>query len=238
MQNATRIQLAGTSHRIDAKRAVGAFVAMPGRVVVEMVPEPEQVGGLFLPPRVSANLRADVGVVISPAFATTVRGKTIASPRRGTKVCVAPYDGVWLERAEFSGYGTENQIRVYGHFCQHEGEPIASDWWDSVPCGIDDMGELQAYGDKVIVRQDPGEKKTAGGILLTDRSIDKGAMATVVSVGALIGEEELKPGDRVALDPRAIGDDRTFGFDLDEATKDLSILSYAGLLYRLPREGE
>ena len=236
MQNAKRIQVGPLTHDIHADDSVGQFHGMPGRLVVEMLPPTQSVGLLVMPETVGANLRSDVGVVLSPQFATQREGRYVLSPKRGSLVCVAPYDGFWLEGAETGGYVSENQIRVYGHFCETQGQPEPYDWWHSVLCEIDPMSKkLSPQGDKIVFRPDDNQSVTEGGILLPDVAQRRSAMGTVVAAGPLA--HDLQEGDRICYDPKATSDDR-YGFDLDEDLKDLWVMSADGVMYRTAREIE
>ena len=63
---------------------------------------------------------------------------------------------------------------------------------------------LQPLGDRVVVRRDESEEKTAGGIVLPDSAQDKPSRGTIVSVGTgkllddgTRGSLQVKEGDRV-----------------------------------------
>jgi chaperonin GroES len=64
--------------------------------------------------------------------------------------------------------------------------------------------KLQPLGDRVVVKRDTSEEKTAGGILLPDTAKDKPARGSVVSVGngkllddGSCGQLQVQVGDRV-----------------------------------------
>jgi chaperonin GroES len=64
--------------------------------------------------------------------------------------------------------------------------------------------KLQPLGDRVVVRREESEEKTAGGILLPDTAKDKPARGKVVSVGngkllddGSRGQLQVKVNDRV-----------------------------------------
>ena len=63
---------------------------------------------------------------------------------------------------------------------------------------------LQPLGDRVVVRRDESEEKTAGGIVLPDSAQDKPSRGTIVSIGTgkLLddgsrGSLQVKEGDRI-----------------------------------------
>jgi chaperonin GroES len=78
---------------------------------------------------------------------------------------------------------------------------------------------LIPLGDRVVVRREESEQKTAGGILLPDSAKDKPARGSVVSVGEGRLDQkgqrhalQVKPGDRVVFtsyagEPFKVGDD-------------------------------
>lgn len=64
--------------------------------------------------------------------------------------------------------------------------------------------KLQPLGDRVVVRRESGEERTAGGILLPDAAKEKPSRGTVVSVGngkllddGTRGQLQVKVNDRV-----------------------------------------
>jgi chaperonin GroES len=64
--------------------------------------------------------------------------------------------------------------------------------------------KLQPLGDRVVVKRESGEEKTAGGILLPDAAKEKPSRGKVVSVGngkllddGTRGKLQVKAGDRV-----------------------------------------
>lgn len=229
MQNANKIQLGNPKNNIDAAKASRSIRAMPGKVVVEMLPPTTMHGELHLPETVGADLRFDIGVVVSQPFSTRLRGIDLESPSIGTTVCVVGYDGCWVDGLETPSYQTSNEIRTYGHFCEFEGQPVRVDWWESIPCSIDEAMNLTAYGDKVIIRRD-AEINKIGNIILPDSAVIRAANGTVVSVGKLV--DGIKAGDRVCYDPRAIEQ----SFDLVDGLKDCVIMQDTGINFVIPYE--
>ncbi len=79
--------------------------------------------------------------------------------------------------------------------------------------------KLQPIGDRVVIKREEGEERTAGGIVLPDSAKDKPARGKVVSVGdgRLLDNGErspmqIKEGDRVIFSSYAgetfkVGDD-------------------------------
>jgi hypothetical protein len=183
-------------HTIDWRKASRSIRCMRGRIVIEMLPEPEGLAGVLLPDRVGADLRPDVGVVLASCAP--------GAPEPGTLVCVRPYDGTWIENADCGEYEPKGQVRIYGTTRPHW-ETLPCDWWDSAVCGLDISGgrvELRhPYGDKIVLRLDPiiGEQDE---IILSDLSKYRNGMATVLFVGPR--EPDIKPGERVSVDIDAL----------------------------------
>jgi chaperonin GroES len=80
--------------------------------------------------------------------------------------------------------------------------------------------KLQPLGDRVVVRREESEEKTAGGILLPDTAKDKPARGKVVSVGngklldnGRRSQSQVKVGDRVIFSSYA---GETFKVEEDE----------------------
>lgn len=75
--------------------------------------------------------------------------------------------------------------------------------------------KLQPLGDRVVVRRDESEEKTAGGILLPDSAKDKPARGHVVSVGE---GRLLENGNRIPLQV-SVGDHVLFSSYAGETFK-------------------
>jgi len=80
--------------------------------------------------------------------------------------------------------------------------------------------KLQPLGDRVVVRREESEGRTAGGIVLPDSAKEKPQRGVVVSVGdgkllddGSRGKLQVKPGDRVIFTAWA---GETFKIDSDE----------------------
>ncbi len=78
-------------------------------------------------------------------------------------------------------------------------------------CGCSCGMKLQPLGDRVVVRRDESEEKTAGGLFLPDSAKDKPARGVVVSLG----------------DGRVLDDGTRSAFTVKEGDRVL-FLSYAG----------
>ncbi len=78
-------------------------------------------------------------------------------------------------------------------------------------CGCSCGMKLQPLGDRVVVRRDESEEKTAGGLYLPDSAKDKPARGVVVSLG----------------DGRLLDDGTRSAFTVKEGDRVL-FLSYAG----------
>jgi chaperonin GroES len=77
--------------------------------------------------------------------------------------------------------------------------------------------KLQPLGDRVVVRREASEEKTAGGIVLPDSAQNKPSRGVIVSVGegkllddGKRGALQVKPGDRVLFSSYA-GDEFKLG---------------------------
>ena len=64
--------------------------------------------------------------------------------------------------------------------------------------------KLQPIGDRVVLKREEGEERTAGGIVLPDSAKDKPARGTIVAIGTgkllddgTRGAMQVKKGDRV-----------------------------------------
>ena len=89
---------------------------------------------------------------------------------------------------------------------------------------------LQPLGDRVVVRRDESEEKTAGGLVLPDSAQDKPSRGTIVSVGTgkllddcTRGSLQVKEGDRVLFTSYA-------GTEIDIDGDQLLIMSESDIL--------
>lgn len=222
MQTENRLQLNySLDHGIDWQRC-GRKV-LRNRVLIQMLPEAASVNGILLPDKVGANLRPDVGVVLSvPNGCQWIKCKPVEYPEPGSLVVVRPYDGTRL--TEDSGIET----RVYGCWFKYPGHPLACDWFDSIVCQIMEDQTLKAYVDKIILRLDPKEEKE-GMLILPDSVQTRNAMATVVSVGANV-DGEVKVGARVCYNPELLAKEG-LRFDLNNEAKDLAVCTELAINY-------
>jgi chaperonin GroES len=93
--------------------------------------------------------------------------------------------------------------------------------------------KLQPLGDRVVVRRDEGESRTAGGIVLPDTAKEKPQRGTVVSIGP---GKLLDSGSRGKLSV-AVGDvviyGKYSGSDIEVSGKDVKILRESDILAKV-----
>ena len=202
---------------IDLTRAQASIHAMPGCVIVEMFPEPERIGRIYLPESVSQNERPDIGVVIAVG---KEEGRDDL-PDVGEFVLVSPYDGCWRKDWNEGSYSTTNQVRSYGRWAGIPGYPVVTDWNQSVMATLDiEQRTITPLKNILLIRRDK-EIDTQNGIILPDYSKYRNTMGTVVKIGSTV--ERIKPGDRVLYTPKSCIE---FTFDGDE---DLALVHYEGI---------
>jgi hypothetical protein len=200
-RNENSIQLLLTDHKIDPAQFVG--LAPPaGVVVIEMLPEAERVGALFLPDCVKGNMRPDVGIVLAV-------GPDITLPP-GSIVAVRPYDGQWINGFEMGGYRTENQVRFIGTYSPAVGELELLRWDETIPLQL--LGEdldMVATGRNLIIQREP-LVRTDGSFELPFSAQYWSGMATIKSIGPECWDRHVrKPidlGDETRIGDIEIGD--------------------------------
>lgn len=174
-----------------------------------MLPVPEKMRSLFLPTKIAANFRPDIGIVLACGPDVTLW--------RGEMVVVDGYQGQWLEDFEVNSYKTDNQIRVYGKCTEYaHGECIRVPWDECVLCQIlPEELEMLAIHTNLIVRRD-ALVTHQNGMELPDWSKYHTGLGTVVSIGPkcqlTMDSGEIQVGDRIHFDLRAVHD---FIFDGD-----------------------
>lgn len=168
--------------------------------IVAVVPdaEPETAGSILLPEECASNRKPDIGTVVAsadPAY------------EPGDRVIYAPWGGAWFR--PFVGCGVKvKDLRLYGLLPSDEPEK-----WDTepvedvLPCKVH-MKRLLPIKDKVLLKRDAVRHKSSGGLSLElpDDAKYRPLKATVVSAGplAMVGDEPLKPGDRVVYNPGSL----------------------------------
>ncbi len=236
MLNDGKIQLGSLNHSIDWQAASRSIRTLAGRVIVEMLPETRSVGSILIPETVGGNLRPDIGVVISAPSAVggkwlpDLPGKlgrdieAVGYPPVGAIVLVRPSSGTWIEKAEMGTYRPENQVRVYGVYCAFAGTPIREAWWSAIVCGIAGgaweslEAAMRPFGNNLLLRvDDPIEEE--GAIVLSDGDKYRTGLATVIAVGKLV--RDVAPGDRVAVNFRALKAFAGLEFDFSDEVKGL-----------------
>ncbi len=228
MKRGHLLQVRYQGHEVDWQKASQCIHVVGPQVVVEMVPEPEKVGSIYIGDGASAEVRADMGVVIASQIEPKkVQGEWIDFPKPGTVVCVWPEDGTWIEDAFMGDYKPKSQIRVYGAYNTALYEPEWCDWWHSIPCYMNEQREFRAYGDKIIIEFDP-VAQSQGGILLPDNAKTLGGMATIYDVGPL--EKEVLAGQRAVIDGDMV---LHYGlqFDMSEKHKRMAVIDKRAIKY-------
>jgi co-chaperonin GroES (HSP10) len=185
-----------------------------------MLPETDRIGAIFLPEVVSANLRPDVGIVLSAGPDVCMEA--------GAMVAVRPYHGQWVADFEVPGYRTANQVRFYGRFAAFEGESQALEWDESVLVRIFPEDEsMQAVGRNLIIRRAPIVREQ-GGLLLPDDEHYHTGLATVESVGPkcelATASGPVQVGDVVHYDTRSV-----VSYDFKSGFEDYAILPDIGI---------
>lgn len=201
-------------HEIDFEAASAALKCPRGRVAVEMLEAETKYGLLFLPDKLGANLRPDVGVVVAAGHDVPLE--------QGDVVIVRGYDGTWREEVSIGNYTPVGQLRSYGVFVPTVGDPVVIKWWDSIVGVLLKGKHIKPTGNNMVVLRDP-EITSDGGILLSSRSTYRSNLATVVRVGPDC--VDVREGDRVLYCPKSCLD-----IDLGtEGSEDLAIISESGI---------
>jgi co-chaperonin GroES (HSP10) len=213
------IQFLLTEHGIDSAQASG-LECPAGRVLVEMLPEAQRIGQVLLPGRVAANLRPDIGVVLS------VGPGVLLEP--GAMVAVRPYNGQWIEGFDVPGYRTKNQVRFYGRYTAFQGDSQELEWDESILVRIFPEEEsMQAVGRNLILRREPIVREQGGLVLPDDEHYHTG-LATVESVGPKCELETasgpIGVGDLVHYDTRSV-----VSYDFKSGYEDYAIVPDIGI---------
>jgi len=177
---------------IDWPTATRNIKCLAGRVVVEMAPAEKKRGLLFLPDKLAANERPDVGVVLACGSDT--------QQNPGDCVVVRPYDGTWRTDFEAGDYKAQGDVRMYGVFGASQGECELYDWSDSILALLDSDLNMTPLKRNLLIKRDPTVKQE-GLIQLSEGSEYRTNIGTVISVGE---DCKLAVGQRVIYHPQAM----------------------------------
>jgi len=164
-----RVQGAGiravATAEISLPPGVNKVSPLGDRVFIKlMAKDDKSAGGVLLPE--SAVEQSTIGSVVS-----------LGSGRKGPDGKAVPTEVSVGDNILFGKYaGAEINLGGVGHMILKEDDCIG------IMAG-DDASKLQPLGDRILIRLDKAEKKSAGGILLTAASQEKPQMGIVVSTG-------------------------------------------------------
>lgn len=141
------------------------------RVLIKVkVPEEKTMGGILLPS--TAQTKPQGGEVVAVG-----EGKTIGN----SKVDICVKDGAQVVYSKYAG--TEVDFNGSKHLILKEDDIVGI-------LETDDVKDLKPLNDRVLIKVAEAEKKTAGGLLLTDASKEKPSIGTVIAVGPGSLDEE------------------------------------------------
>ena len=177
---------------IDYRTASANIACLHGRVVVEMAPFSDKKGSIYLPDKVAANDRSDVGIVLS------------ADPHSGLEpgdcVVVRPYDGSWRTGFNAGAYKAKGEVRMYGVFGRSQGEVELYDWSDSILAILHTDLSMTPLRRNLLIKRDAVVSRDRG-LYLPDDAVYRTNIGTVVKAGS---DCELSPGARVIYHPQAM----------------------------------
>ena len=177
---------------IDYVTASANIACLHGRVVVEMAPYSDKKGSIYLPDKVAANDRSDVGIVLSAGRDSGLEP--------GDCVLVRPYDGSWRTGFNAGSYKAKGDVRMYGCFGRSQGEVELYDWSDSVLAILNTDLSMTPLKRNLLIKRDPTVTRD-GSIYLPDVTVYRTNIGTVVKTGR---DCELSPGTRVVYHPQAM----------------------------------
>lgn len=138
--------------------------------------------------------RPDVGVVVAVGLGVDLWP--------GDVVVVSPVGGTWRWGFQAGDYRPENEIRVYGIYCDetHAGQPEIIPWWLEIFAVMTDLYSIVPKGDQMLVKRDP-IVKVEKGVILPDSAHYATNMGRVLSVGPDV--ENVRIGQRLIYSPYA-----------------------------------
>ncbi|XP_060188527.1 20 kDa chaperonin, chloroplastic-like [Lycium barbarum] len=141
------------------------------RVLVKIkTAEEKTVGGILLP--VSAQSKPNGGEVVAVGEGHSA-GKT--------KVDISVKTGAQIIYSKYAG--TEVEFDGSKHLILKEDDIVGV-------LETDDVKDLQPLNDRVLIKVDVAEEKTAGGLLLTEAAKEKPSIGTIIAVGPGSIDEE------------------------------------------------
>lgn len=129
-------------------------------------------GGILLP--TTAQTKPQGGEVVAVGEGRTLGDKKVAvDVKTGTKVVYSKYAG------------TEVQFNGVNHLILKEDDIVGT-------LETDDVKDLKPLNDRVLIKIEEAETKTAGGLYLTNATTEKPSIGTVIAVGPGPLDEEGK----------------------------------------------
>lgn len=169
---------------IDWRRS--KFHALPGRAVVEMLPQAQKSGQIWLPDSEGGRLDCDLGVVLSATLIPVVEGDL---------VLVDPLFGKHMTVQDVDGWTPEGEIRIFGCAASTDGKAVRVPWDAGMVARMDGEGALRPYGRRLIIDRGKTFDRTESGLYLPDSQTYRPTIGTVVRVGPEVADVE--PGARV-----------------------------------------
>lgn len=213
------------AHQVDWRAAAKEISAPPGRAIIEMIPFGDRWGSLFLPDKVAANLRPDVGVVLAVGSEISIGSDGellgVVGPEpelmAGDVVVVRGYDGTWREKFAVGDYKAQSTVRCYGLWSAEGtwGEVKLYPWHESIVARLTEEMNMIMLRDNMLVKRDPLIERE-GLIELSNDSQYRNNTATVLEVGPRCS---YKAGDRIIYYPGAM-----LELDMINGDPDLGIL--------------
>lgn len=184
--------------KVDVAAASEAFVMLPGRIAVEMLPKVATQDGIILTDRSGKRYAAAVGRVISRPFGGDM------DVSFGEAVICHPQDGKRVNGLAKGKYQARGEVRFFGTVCPRVGEIKRMPWYESV-LGVIDLKakdvSIRAVGRNVLLRLQPKTDRP-GLLFVPDNLQDREDVAEVISVGRLV--KSVKVGDTVLYERRAL----------------------------------
>lgn len=191
----------------DWKFASECIQPKRGICVVEMLRAKEKIGGIYLPTTVQMTHYDADGVPHSgmePSIGVVLQSDEPFSP--GQMVLVVDGDGLYLDGAVFGPYKAESEVRIYGRVHPKdtpdgyiEDFPLE----ESIVAIMEGTQFKQMTKRNVLLRRDPSEEKSEGGIWLPDNAKTGPCKGTVVMSGPMAS---VKPGETVLYHPEGCCD--------------------------------
>lgn len=148
-----------------------AIKPLGDRVLVKIkTPEEKTVGGILLPS--SAQSRPQGGEVVAVG-----EGKTIGK----NKIDISVKSGAQVVYSKYAG--TEVEFNGTNHLILKEDDIVGI-------LETEDVKDLKPLNDRVLIKVNAAEEKTAGGLLLTEATKEKPSIGTVIAVGPGTLDEE------------------------------------------------